>query len=103
MFAHKECINSLKYLAKISNHENATHCQRLDICSRELGFNNFHHFKHTLTNLLTDRFGKVSLKLMRKYCEATKPKLDVAYYEFYAAKGPKTAQIAFYCHWIGWV
>jgi hypothetical protein len=99
MFAHQECIDSLKYLAKTSNHEGLTHCQRLDACSREFGFNNFRHFRKTLPNLPTDKFGKVSLKLMRLYCQSAKPSLDTSYYELYAESGPK---IAFYSSWIGW-
>lgn len=102
MFAYQECIDSLKYLAKVSAYEGRSHCQKLDLCSQQLGFNNYYHFKSTLPNLPTDRFGKVSLKLMRKYCQAAKPSLDESYVEFYAAQGPRTVQVAFYSQWIGW-
>lgn len=102
MFAYQECIESLKYLAKVSGYEGRTHCQKLDLCSQELGFNNYYHFKSTLPKLPTDHFGKVSLKLMRKYCQTAKPSLNEDYVEFYAAQGPQTVQIAFYSHWIGW-
>lgn len=102
MFAYKECLTSLKYLAKLSPNEDKSHCQKLDICSQEFGFNNYLHFKTTLPKLPKDRFGKFSLKLMRKYCEVARPSLDQNYVEFYAAQGRHAAKVSFYSHWIGW-
>ena len=99
MFAYQECLDSLKYLAKNSSRTDLSHCQRLDLYSRKFGFNNYHHFQKAVPKLPTDKFGKVSLRLMRQYCQSAKPSLDVDYYEFYAERGPK---IAFYSHWIGW-
>ena len=102
MFACKECLDSLKYLAKVSIFKDKSHCQKLDLCSQEFGFNNYHHFKNTLHKLPEDRFGKVSLKLMRKYCQAAKPSLNEDYVEFYASQGIQAVQVAFYSQWIGW-
>lgn len=99
MFAYQECLGSLKFLAKNSSRTDLTYCQRLTLCSQELGFNNYNHFKKTMPNLPEDKFGKVSLRLMRQYCQSAKPSLDMEYYEFYAERGPK---IAFYSSWIGW-
>ncbi|MFY0639792.1 MAG: hypothetical protein JXR16_02020 [Bermanella sp.] len=99
MFAIQECVTTLKNLAKNNESEDLTHCQKLDLQSQKLGFNNFHDFRKSLSHLPTDRFGKISLKLMRKYCESAKPSLDTAYYEIYADIGPK---IGFYSHWIGY-
>ncbi|WP_249978225.1 hypothetical protein [Vreelandella olivaria] len=99
MFAYQECLDSLKYLAKNSIRTDLSYCQRLDFYSCKFGFNNYHHFQKTMPKLPTDRFGKVSLRLMRQYCQTARPGLDMAYYELYAEKGPK---IAFYSHWVGW-
>lgn len=99
MFAYKECLDSLKYLAKTSTHTDLSYCQRLDLHSREFGFNNYHHFQKVMPNLPTDKFGKVSLRLMRQYCQSARPSLDSSYYELYVERGPK---LAFYSHWIGW-
>ncbi|ABC33014.1 hypothetical protein HCH_06369 [Hahella chejuensis KCTC 2396] len=101
MFAFQDCITSIKYLAKISDYE-GTHCQKIDKCCQEYGFNHYNDLRSGLPELPTDRFANISLTLMRKYCAAVKPNLDTAYYEFHATPGPKIAKIAFYSYWIGW-
>lgn len=102
MFVNQECINAIKDIARNSDYEDKSYCQRLDICSREFGFNNFHHLRKIFPDKPTDYFHKTSLKIMRRYAETTKPKLNSEYYEFYAKKGPETTHIAFYSQWIGW-
>ncbi len=99
MFAYKECLESLKYLAKTSIHTNLSYCQRLSVHSREFGFNDYHHFQSKMPRLPTDQFGKVSLRLMRRYCETARPSLDTSYCELHAKEG---LNIAFYSYWIGW-
>ena len=101
MFTSQECIDSLKYLAKTSNYD-GTYCQRLSLCSQEFDFRDYENFKKSLPKLPKDRFGKVSLRLMRRYCEKVEPNLDEAYYEFYAARNKQGIQLSFYSSWVGW-
>ena len=104
MFEYQECEESLKYLARNSEFQDASYCQRLDLCSREFGFNNFQHFRKAVPKLPEDKLGKVYLRLMRTFCQSTRPELDSDYYEFYLRKGLKTDGLkrTFYSKWIGW-
>lgn len=100
MFAYQECIGALKSLARSSQDQDTTYCQQLDLYSRKFGFNSFGDFKKALANQPTDRLGKVSLKLMRLYCQVATPSLNTDYYEFYSTGD--WSSISYYSSWIGW-
>ena len=99
MFALQEVIDAVKDLASADLKSDLSHCQLLNARVRELGYQSFHHFRETLRHIPPDRFGNVSLQLMRQVCAARIPTLDCAYYEFQVL--PRHG-VGFYSHWIGW-
>ncbi len=101
MLSNKECVDYLKGLAKVLDYENKTHCQKLDICSREFGFNNFYDFKHNLPNLSSTRGEEITCKLMQRYCQIALPNPNIDYYAFTVYKSD-FRQVSYFSHWIGW-
>lgn len=99
MSSYQECIAYLKCIAKVSNYSKKGHCQKLDICSREFGFKNYHDFKHTFPKFSLDRKGHVYSKIARKYCQVAEPNPNIKYYFFTAYE---SQDYSYYSHWIGW-
>ena len=99
MFQFQEVVDAFKDLAADDPSPEKTHCQLLEKYARELGFQSYYHFIHSLKNLPNEQFGSVSLKLMREICVKKSPSLDEAYFEFQAFSNQK---ISFYSSWAGW-
>ena len=99
MSSYQECIAYLKYIAKVSNYPNKTHCQKLDICSQEFGFRNYYDFKHTFSEFSLDRTWDIYSKMARKYCQVAQPNPNLEYYFFTAYE---SQDYSYYSHWIGW-
>ncbi len=100
MFQFQDVVEALKELA--SNDERSheeSHCKLLEEYAKGLGFQSYHHFLHSLRNLPDERFGGVSLRLMREICVKRLPSLDCAYYEFQSFAFD---EVAFYSRWAGW-
>ncbi|MGK7896446.1 MAG: hypothetical protein AB4372_23220 [Xenococcus sp. (in: cyanobacteria)] len=98
MLSYEECLDYLKLLTKLSNYENKTYCQKLDIISRKFGFNNYYEFKNTLEKLPSERFFKVSSELIKEYCLIATPDPNNQYY-FFTALNSK--EFSYYSYWIG--
>ena len=98
MLSHEECLDYLKLLAKLSNYENKTHCQKLHIISRDVDFKNYFEFQSTLKKLPPKRIFKVSLRLMEKYCLMATPDPNNQYYFFTALNSD---YFTYYGNWIG--
>jgi hypothetical protein len=98
MFQVSEIIHAVKNLASTDPEHDRSHCQALEFHAKQLGFQSFHHLKESLKRLPSDRFDKVSLKLMRQISLRRLPSLNCAYFEFMAADG----NFGFYSYWIGW-
>lgn len=99
MFQYKEVLGAFKDMVGGSADAAESHCKMLEIRARELGFQGYHHLRTTLAGTPTDKFGEVSLRLMRSICERRIPTLNCAYFEFHVLPGRRTG---FYSHWIGW-
>lgn len=100
MFQYLDVINGLKTLCTaLDTPTDLSHCQRLDFQARSLGFQSYHHFRRTMSQLPTDSFAAVSLGLMRRICEKRLPlEPKCRYYEFV----PLPHGIGYYSRWIGW-
>ncbi len=99
MFAYQDIITGVKAAAKSNRSEDYSHCQLLNLYSRNLGFENFHQLQTSLKALPEDNFGQISTKLMRKVCAQKLPSQDSPYYEFLCHADGSTS---FYSYWIGW-
>lgn len=95
-----QCIDDLKGLARISVIGEYSYCQRLTHICKEIGFNNFHHFRKVVEHLSEDLIGNISTTLMRRYCEVAQPKPGIAYYEFLSVNND--TRLRFYSQWAGW-
>ncbi|EGQ9065139.1 hypothetical protein WD347_004562 [Vibrio parahaemolyticus] len=99
MFAYQDIVAGVKAAAKTNRSEDYSHCQLLNLYSRNLGFQSFHHLQTSLKTIPNDNFGQISTKLMRKVCASKLPSQDSSYFEFWChADG----SISFYSYWIGW-
>ena len=98
MFQVTELIDAVKNLASTDSEHDRSHCQALEFHAKQLGFQSFHRLKQSLKRLPSDRFDKVSLKLMHQISVRRIPSHNCAYFEFMAADG----NFGFYSHWIGW-
>jgi hypothetical protein len=94
-----DCISDLKYLARAHEDGELTYKQLLDRQSRQLHFNNFHHFQRVLQNLTDEEIGKISSSLMRRACAKVLPKRNCAYFEFIAER---EGGMSYYSYWKGW-
>lgn len=99
MFQCQDIFDALKDLASNDVKEGQSHCQMVEFHSRRLGFQSYHHLRETLKNLPSDRFDKISLKLMRKVCLTRIPLPGSIYYEFHIFS---ITEYGFYSRWIGW-
>ncbi|EJU8778381.1 hypothetical protein R7D66_23565 [Vibrio sp. Vb2354] len=99
MFAYQDIVAGVKAAAKSNRSEDYTHCQLLNLYSRNLGFENFHQLQTSLKALPKDNFGQISTKLMRKVCAQKLPSQDSSYFEFLCHPDGSTS---FYSYWIGW-
>ncbi|UOD31634.1 hypothetical protein INH39_08105 [Massilia violaceinigra] len=99
MFQFQEVVDALKAAAANDPHQDISYCRLLNMHAQAWGYQSYNHFLHSLRNLPSEQFGKVSLKLMRLNCMRKLPSLDVPYFEF-QAYSPN--QISFYSEWAGW-
>jgi hypothetical protein len=99
MFQFAEIIDAVKQLAVTDSQQSRSHCQALDFYARQLAFQSFYHMKQSLQRLPSDRFGTISLKLMRSIAEQRIPTLECPYYEFISYGDDRPG---FYSQWIGW-
>jgi hypothetical protein len=99
MSAAINCINDLKHLTRLTQDEGLTYCQNLDLNSRDIGFNSFHHLRQSLPNFTDDHIGNISTKLMRRACAVALPAPQKPYYLFVAQP---ELRMRFFSHWIGW-
>lgn len=98
-FTYKQVIDSFKSPASIDDGLlEFSHCQRLNIKARQLGFQSYVHLRKTLKQLPQDSFASVSLRLMRRICEQKLPTRECRYFEFV----PLPKGIGYYSEWIGW-
>lgn len=100
MFQYADVVNGLKSLTTaLDTPTGLSRCQRLEFQARALGFQNYHHFRRTLSQLPTDSLAAVSLGLMRRICEKRLPQSpNSRYYEFV----PLPRGMGYYSRWIGW-
>ncbi|ATP10101.1 MULTISPECIES: hypothetical protein [Aeromonas] len=99
MFAYQDIVAGVKAAAKTNPIENYSHCQLLNLHSRNLGFQSFHHLQSSLKAVPKDNFNQISTRLMRKVCASKLPSQDSSYFEFWChADG----SFSFYSYWIGW-
>lgn len=92
----KAGLKSLPVSADVS--ADLCHCQLLTVRARQLGFNDYNHFKQVLKKAPRDAFGNISLRLMREICEKRLPEPGSTYYEFMRLPDG----VGFYSQWIGW-
>ncbi|MBL4265731.1 hypothetical protein H8F11_13325 [Vibrio fluvialis] len=99
MFAYQDIVAGVKAVAKSNRSEDYSHCQLLNLYSRNLGFENFYRLQNSLKDLPKDTFGKISTKLMRTICTQKLPSQDSSYFEFSCHTD---GSISFYSYWVGW-
>ena len=92
----KAGLKSLPVAADVS--AGLCHCQVLTVKARQLGFNDYNHFKQVLKKAPRDQFGDISLRLMREICGMRLPEPGETYFEFMRLPDG----VGFYSHWIGW-
>lgn len=101
MFKYQEVIDAFRNHVRSDIESDLSHCQLLNVKARELGFQNYNHFRDSLKGLPEDQFWPVSLTLMRQICQAKLPSLDCPYFEFTSWPG-RAREIGFYSEWVGW-
>lgn len=99
MFVAEDLFAAVKQLASAEADNEFSHCQRLEIVSRRLGFEGFQHLRQTMLHTPPDQLGRQTLALMRKICERRLPVIGKAYFEFMVL--PHSG-LGYYSQWTGW-
>lgn len=99
MFAYQDVIDNIKSLVDSLDWDGLSRCQMLELHSRRLGFESYHHLRTSLKGASPDQIGAYSIKLIRKICASRLPMVDSSYFKFWSFReGP----IGYYSYWIGW-
>jgi len=99
MFLAEDLFAAVKQLASAEVDGEFSHCQRLEIVARQLGFDGFQHLRQTMLHTPPDQLGHQSLALMRRICERRLPVRGMAYFELMVL--PRGG-LGYYSQWIGW-
>jgi hypothetical protein len=99
LFECTEIVDAIKQLASADRASGRSHCQLLNLYAEQLGYQSYQHLTQCLEALPSDRFGKVSLRLMRHICAVRLPSLNCDYC-YLTAFNDRT--FGYYSHWIGW-